>query len=241
MGDAYDHDDPMQRPPEYEATAAALEGEIVVYRPYSGSGYSQSDGRRGPRVHGPDVGYGHRAEDYDENGEPRDPRGQKFGPRSYDEGFVAEVIHYTITHPHDGLRLVGARFGISKETVRRWTREDVDKRSSAVDTARKRAEASIQLEAAIAEAWKLYDNAVGKSVRDARAIRTALEALRTVDMLAGSHAKLMGLNMPVKVDVQVTELTEAERELQEMINEAAARADRLEADVIAQASEDPDL
>lgn len=239
--DPDDPNDPFNQPPDYDGPRRAIEGEIVVYRPYPGSGYSSNDGRTGPRTHGPDVGYGHRAEDYDDEGQPRDPRGRTFGPRSYDEGLVEEVIAYRVTHPHEGARTVGARFGISRSTVERWTRDDIDRRSSIVDTARKRAEAAIQLEAAQAEAWKLYDAATGRSPKDARMLRTALEALRTVDMIAGSHAKLLGLNMPVKVDVQVTELTEAERELQEMINEAAARAATLEADVIAQASEDPDL
>jgi len=41
--------------------------------------------------------------------------------------------------------------------------------------------------------------------------------------------------------VALTQLTEAEIALQEMINEAAARASASEADVIAQANEDPDL
>ena len=241
--DPDDPNDPFNLPPDYDGPRRALEGEIVVYRPYPGSGYSANDGRTGPRTRGPDVGYGHRhrAEDYDEEGQPRDPRGRTFGPRSYDEALVAEVIHYTITHPHEGSRTIGARFGISRSTVERWTRADVDKRSSVVDTARKRAEAAIQLEAAMAEAWKLYDAATGRAPKDARMIRTALESLRTVEMLSNSHARLLGLNMPVKVDVQVTELTEAERELQEMINEAAAKTARLEADVIAQASDDPDL
>lgn len=197
-----------------------LEGEVVVYRDYPGAGYSSGDGRTGPRTR---------------------TGGKGFGPRSYDQSLVAEVIAYTITHPHDTLKQIGEKYGVSIETVRRWTREDVSKRSSVVDTPKLRAEAAIGLEAATAEAWKLYDAATGRSARDARMIRTALEALRTVDQLTSARAKLMGLNMPVKIDVALTQLTEAEIALQEMINEAAARASASEADVIAQASDDPDL
>jgi hypothetical protein len=51
----------------------------------------------------------------------------------------------------------------------------------------------------------------------------------------------MGAIAPVRVDVQVTELTAAEQELQEMINEAKAKTAADEAAVIQAASEDPDL
>lgn len=204
---------------EQDEHGQAIEGEVVVYRDYPGASYSDGDGRNGPRTKGH----------------------QRFGPRSYDESLVAEVIAYTVTHPHDTLKEIGQKFGVSIETVRRWTREDVSKRSSAVDTPKLRAEAAIGLEAATAEAWKLYDTAVGRSSRDARMIRTAVEVLRAIDTLTGSRAKLMGLNMPVKIDVAVTQLSAEEIALQEMINEAAARASASEADIIAQASDDPDL
>lgn len=198
----------------------ALEGEILIYRDYPREEYSGQDGRRGPRTRKP---------------------GATFGPRSYDESLVEQVIHYKISHPHEPLREIGLRFGISASTVHRWTSERIEERSQQVDVVRKRTEAAIELEAARAEAWKVYDACKGRAASDYRAIRTALEALRTVDMLSGSHAKLLGLEMPKKIDVQVTELTEAERELQEMITEAQARTHAREADVIAESSADPDL
>jgi len=216
MGDAPDYDD-----------GQALEGEIVVRRHYPGAGYSHSDGWTGPRIQ----------DDDHEDGRGRTRGHKRFGPRSYDESLVKEVIAYTVSHPHAPLREIGERFGLSIETVRRWTREDVDKRSGVVNTPVLRAEAAIELEAAAAEAWKQYD----KVKASFRATRTALEALRTVESLVGARSKLMGLNMPVKVDVQLTQLTQEEMELQEMVNEAAARAAASEADIIATASDDPEL
>jgi len=263
-----DRDDPSSwERPDVEAPGMALEGEIVVYRPYPGSDYSYADrGRARPRNVGPDIGHGH----HDEHGNPRrgdrseQPRdrpygpGERFGPRSYEEGLVREVVAYTVTHPNEGLRRIAARFGVSTETVRRWTRGDVDKRSSAVDTPKLRAEAAIHLEAERTQAWEIF-----QQLKDALAMgvgqdddppgrRTAalphptylkalMDALGKVESATAVHAKLLGLYVPVKVDVQITALTEAERELQEMINEAKTRTAAMEAAVIAEASEDPDL
>jgi len=265
MGEPHDpYQDDGWEPPERDAPRQALEGEIVVYRQYPGRDYSYGDrGRARPRNAGPDIGYGH----HDEHGNPRQgdrseqPRdrfgpGEKFGPRSYDEGLVREVVAYTVTHPQEGLRKIGARFGISVDTVRRWTRADVDKRSSAVDTPKLRAEAAIHLEAERTEAWKIFqalkdalriipdgpeDERDEASLPHPAYLKALMDALGRVESATSVHSKLMGLNMPVKVDVQLTALTDAERELQEMINEAKARTAAMEAAVIAEASEDPEL
>lgn len=266
MGDEHDdHEDgslgaPV--PPERDAARQALEGEIVVYRRYPGGEYSYSDRDRArPRNVGPDIGHGHHDADGnprhgDDNERPQDRfgPGERFGPRSYDEGLVAEVIAYTVAHPYEGLRKIAARFGVSTTTIVRWTRADVDKRSSAVDTPKLRAKAAIHLEGVRAEAWNLYQAlkdtlAIGGVDEEGRTrglphpsyLKALQDALVRVESVTGAHAKLMGLNMPVKVDVQLTELTEAERELQDMIREAQARAAAAEAAVIAAASEDPEL
>lgn len=213
-------------PPADEPTEV-LEGEVMIYRQYPGNDYASDDGRRGPRVQGENVGWGHKG------------GGKKFGPRSYDESLVREVINYRLTHPYASWVEIGRTFGLSDTTVRGWCIDKTSERAKKVDVVALRTEAAQHLEAARDEAWNVFTAAVERS--DARMLRTALEALRTVGMMTGDHARLMGLNMPVKVDVQVTEITEAERELQELIREAQARAAAAEADVIAQASADPDL
>jgi hypothetical protein len=157
------------------------------------------------------------------------------GQRDYDEEFIREVIEYSIANPREGLRKRADRFGVSTESIRRWTQAEVARRQAA-DVAKLRAEASMQLHAARNEAWGI--------VGDARAqhrLRYALDGLALVNHLTTTDAKLMGLNMPVRLDVQVTELTEAERELQEIVREAQAKAAADEARVIAQADADPDL
>lgn len=157
------------------------------------------------------------------------------GQRDYDEEFVREVIEYSIANPREGLRKRADRFGVSTESIRRWTQAEVAKRQAA-DVAKLRAEASMQLHAARNEAWGIVGDARGQ-----HRLRYALDALALVNHLTTTDAKLMGLNMPVRLDVQVTEVTEAERELQEMVREAQARSLAQEADVIAQADADPDL
>lgn len=197
---------------------APLEGEVVVYRPQP---------RRRLQPRGPDIGFGHRPGSA-ESGKP-------FGPRTYDEELIREVLHHRVTHPHESIRQVAAQFGVHHDTVRRWTQET----RPTPDQVALRRESADWLEACRAEAFKLFDACRGS--RNVGVMRTALEALRAVESLTGTHAKLMGLNMPVKVDVQLTALTAAEEELQEMIREAQAKAVADEAAVIAQASEDPDL
>lgn len=158
------------------------------------------------------------------------------GQTDYDEEFVREVIQYAVAHPTESCRRIADRFGVHHETVRRWTQQGVDRRKANVDTVALRTESAIVLEWARTQAVDIYEAA-----RHARAFKGALDALTRVESLTGTHAKLMGLNMPVKVDVAVTALSEAERELQEMIAKAQAATEAAEADVIAQASEDPDL
>lgn len=265
MGIEHPYEDEDPDVPEIYAAGQALEGEIVVYRPYPGSSYSYGDTRRQrqrPYNPGPDIGHGH----HDEHGNPRRGddserpkdryrRGEPFGPRSYDESLVRQVVAYRIAHPHVGDRKIGARFGVSHETVRKWTREDVDKRSAIVDTPKIRAEAAIHLEGARAEAWEIYQALKDRLGLDERSAEEGgapdlphpnyLKLLDTflgrIEQITGTHAKLMGTNMPVKVDVQLTALTEAEKELQTMIDEARARTAAMEAAVIAEASADPDL
>jgi len=158
------------------------------------------------------------------------------GQRDYDEAFISEVIAARVTDPRRGLRSIADEFGVSVESVRRWTTAAADKRQFA-DVPKLRGEASLRLQVAIDEAWAIYRAAVAT-----RKLRYALDALHMINMFTATDAKLMGMNMPVKLDVAVQQqLTEAELELQEIIREAQAKTAADEAAVIAQASQDPDL
>lgn len=133
------------------------------------------------------------------------------------------------------LRDVGDKYGISPQTVANWAGEDKKNRTR-VEAAEARAEAAQHLDVARDKAWEMYRKA------DAGGVPKVMgEALNRVESVTMSKARLEGAIKPIKVDVEVYALTEAERELQEMVREAQAKAAAEEAAVIAAASEDPDL
>lgn len=162
---------------------------------------------------------------------------EQFGDRrSYntfvDDDTVREILDKRIQGWT--LRKISERYGIAPSTVSRWCGESVQTtKRKADDILALRIEAAQHLEAARRAAWAIYEGAPLH--------KTQLDALGKVETLTGAHARLMGLNAPVRVDLQVTELTAAEQELQEMINEAKAKTAADEAAVIQAASEDPDL
>lgn len=169
-------------------------------------------------------------------GEIVGPRRQRKagGQPIIDEDLVRAVIDARVKG--GTLKAIGETYGVSHETVRRWCGEAIKGRRAEVDVVGLRVEAAMHLEAARREAWKLH--ALGEQVQRADVMK---DALTQVGQHTMSHARLMGLLMPTRVDVQVTELSQAELELQEILREAQMRAANAEADVIRAASEDPDL
>lgn len=169
-------------------------------------------------------------------GEIIGPRRQRKagGQPIIDEDLVRAVIDARVQGRT--LKDIGEQYGISHETVRRWCGEAVKGRRAEIDVVGLRVEAAMHLEAARREAWEL--ERTGKQMRHAGVVR---DALNQVGQLTMAHARLMGLLVPTRIDVQVTELSQAEVELQEMLREAQAKAASAEADIIRAASEDPDL
>lgn len=133
------------------------------------------------------------------------------------------------------LREVADKWSCSVETVRRWCNEDKKKRASA-EAPKLRAEAAQQLEVVRDSAWEMYRAAQLRGMP-----KTMNDALTRVESATMAKAKLEGAILPVRIDLQVTELSAAEQELQEMINEAQAKAVVDEQAVIDAASADPDL
>jgi hypothetical protein len=150
-----------------------------------------------------------------------------------DEDKVKQVIADRISGM--SLKAVGERYGVSDQTVANWTGEDRRNRTR-VEAAEARAEASQQLDVARDKAWELYR--LGILTHNTKLMR---DALGLVESVTNNKARLEGAIMPVRVDMHVTAVTEAEQELQEMLNEARAKTAAEEADVIRAASEDPDL
>lgn len=151
-----------------------------------------------------------------------------------DEDLIRAVIDARIKG--GTLMDVAADYGVSHETVRRWCGEATRARRAEVDVVGLRVEAAMHLEAARRESWELHR--LGKAIKHPGVMK---DALALVNQQTMTHARLMGLLMPVRVDVAVTELSQAEVELQEILREAQAKAANVEADVIRAASEDPDL
>lgn len=124
----------------------------------------------------------------------------------------------------------------SRMTIKRWTDDyeivQVDKQHPTATPAQ-RAAIITQYEAVAIEAWRI--------AMAYRGTELALKALDRVIAATRHKALALGSNMPVRVDHTVELVSETERELQEMLREAAAAQARRQEEVIRRASEDPDL
>jgi hypothetical protein len=162
-------------------------------------------------------------------------RGRPRNARAYDEDFVDEVIRERLVKGRT-LRDVADEYDISMETVRRWTGEQAKATEAAAampDVVAIRNRLALELGTIGREAWKIHAEALDN--------KTKLDALGRVESTVRARAILHGANAPVRHDVTVTAVSEAERELQEMINEAKAKQHADEQAVIDAASNDPDL
>jgi hypothetical protein len=171
----------------------------------------------------------------------RSERNERRGKTTeFDEDDIRQIAIWR--HAHFSLREIEQMcmtfFGHapSRMTIKRWTDDYVltqtDKQHPTAMPAQ-RAEIITQYEAVATEAWRI--------AMAYRGTELALKALDRV-LAANRHKALaMGSNMPVRVDHTVELVSETERELQEMLREAAAEQARRQEDVIRRASEDPDL
>lgn len=191
-----------------------------------------------------DPGYGNRAGGYSRRGEDgrRHWNSDGKGQNAYaDPDTVAAVVHDRVTGMT--LKAVAAKYGISPETVRRWAQEQRERTEAMTDVVKIRAAEALHLEAVQRTAWALVRAGeaalmAGDLKGGVSMIKDGLSAVQTATM---GHSLLHGTRAPVRVDVTHHAMTQAEQELQEMINEARAAAANAEADVIRAASEDPDL
>jgi hypothetical protein len=170
----------------------ALEGEVVPY------GFLPDDGRYSRPFNG------------------RNHAGN-WGTAHLDEDDIAEVIaQWARGVP---CRVIGEKYGISRETVRRWGKTHVDRKiQETQDVARKRADVLVQFETISREAWKMYAASTHPMVKK--------DALARVESAHRAIARLTGAEAPIKLkaEVEVTEIDPTEIKLREMINEAQAKA-----------------
>ncbi len=145
--------------------------------------------------------------------------------KRYDEETIAEAIRARAMgfKPSE----IAERLGCHRTTVVRWCADHLGSRNYGdPDIPKVRAALAVELETASHEAWRI--------VREAPGTLAALKALNTVDSIARTRANLLGAVAPTRVHVDVKETTQADLELEEMINEARARswtdADRIKAE-----------
>jgi transcriptional regulator with XRE-family HTH domain len=159
-------------------------------------------------------------------------RGHQHG-RIMDEDLIRDVIQARRVKKWS-LKKVAEVYGVSHETVAVWAGERDKKAPDAPDVLKIRREIADSLEVITQEAWRIHDE-------NPHAPKVQLEALGRLESVDRARSILHGVNAPVRHDVTLVAVTEAERELQEMINEAKAKEAVREAAVIEAANNDPDL
>lgn len=133
-----------------------------------------------------------------------------------DPDVVEEIVRKRIKGAT--LKALGAEYGISHETVRQWCGEAVKKtRVASADILALRARLTLELETLKNAAWQEFETNAHQGVRR--------DALTRVESAVRAIADLNGAKAPVvvKAEVSVTELTQEDLKLQEMIREAQAR------------------
>lgn len=158
--------------------------------------------------------------------------GNTYG-RIMDEDLVRDVIDARVVKKWT-LQKVADTYGVSMSTVSNWCKEHGHLPPDAPNVLKIRAEIAAALDVIGKETWRIHEEAEG-------APKVQLDALARLESIERTRGILHGANAPVRHDVTLTAVTEAERELQEMIREAQAKQALKEAAVIQAASEDPDL
>lgn len=161
-------------------------------------------------------------------------KGSRYGS-ILDDDFIAEVIRERCVKRRK-VTDIADEYGVSIETVYKWSGEHRMRAPSAANVVKVREEIADELDAIALETWDLHRRAKLGGSADFE-----LKALKQLEQTARTKALLMGANAPVRHDLTVSVVTEAERELQEMINEAKAREAAREQAVIDAASADPEL
>lgn len=152
-----------------------------------------------------------------------------------DEDLIREILRERLVKQRS-LADLADEYGISKATINRWATEARHRGPNAPNVVKIRDELDEQFGTIAREAWKLHRQAVDAGQGDLN-----LKALARLESITRGRALLHGANAPVRHDLTVAVVTEAERELQEMIREAKAAESVREKAVIDAASADADL
>lgn len=126
-----------------------------------------------------------------------------------------------------GYREIGVELGIAAYTAHGDVKKMLQLREAdAVNEARTLEEARLD---------QLMVTALAIANDPARHVEVRLKAIDRAVRVSTQRANMLGLNMPTQLSVQVTELTQADIELQELLAEAEAR----NAATLAQITDDP--
>lgn len=155
--------------------------------------------------------------------------------RILDADLIKEVVRERLIKQRSQVS-IAEEYGISPATVARWADNYRATAPKAANVVKIRDELSEEFDTIAAETWALHKAAV-----EAHHGEIQLKALGRLESIVRAKALLHGANAPVRHDLTVAVVTEAERELQEMIREAKAAESAREAEVIRSASEDAEL
>lgn len=152
------------------------------------------------------------ADEWDEK--PNDgyrSRGNRYSADTIAEAIRARALGFS-------LQQISDRLGPNIETIRIWCQEAARGRQYPTPQSlnRVRGEMVVELEAMQHEALRVARMYPGTEL--------ALKGLTVANHILRTRANLIGVNAPQRVDVKVEEITEADRELFDMINEAKAKS-----------------
>jgi predicted transcriptional regulator len=166
-------------------------------------------------------------------GVPNNPlshRGQAQGrrnPHNHEAAGIVrreEAFHHYLT----GMTLaaVGRAMGVTAATVRIWIDQEVESRINPL-VEQLRAIGNARLDHLRVRAMQIVDSADGE---------LRLKAIDRVLQIERRWSALNGADSPVRVDAVVTQQTEVDREMQELLREAQARNAMIEGEIVG----DPD-
>lgn len=116
------------------------------------------------------------------------------------------------------LKSVSEQYSVSIETVRRWTHGAINTNiGKQAEVAKRRSKIALEFDALRHEAWRMFEEHDHAGVRR--------DALARIESCLRALAVLEGLNAPtaIKAEVQVTEVTQEDLAIQDMISQAKAQ------------------
>jgi len=122
-----------------------------------------------------------------------------------------------------------SQIGADRRTVQRWVDEEIEQRVSP-RAEKLRALGNARLDQYRAWAWEIAENATGE---------LRLKALDRLLHIERRWAALNGADSPVRVDAILTERTQADLEMEELLRELDARNAVIEGEIVDDAAADP--